>query len=219
MSDAPGERVRLERRPRKNLLLSAGIEGAGLKAPVRIRNLSETGAMLDGTVLPEAGAEITLRRLELEIRGLVVWRAAGRCGIKFDGGISVNDWIAGSHLPQQPLTGQARVDEIQAALRAGAELPDEQSAELVDTSNTNDLTKRVAEEVGHARRLLNAIGDELAEDHFVLQRHGSALQNLDLACQILLHLETIIGAADQSTAAEAVTLQELRTRLLRKSIF
>ncbi|HWU72845.1 MAG TPA: hypothetical protein VN137_05135, partial [Sphingomonas sp.] len=43
------------RAPRKNLLLTATIRSQGVTAPVRIRNLSEKGAMVDGQALPEPG--------------------------------------------------------------------------------------------------------------------------------------------------------------------
>ncbi|HWU95368.1 MAG TPA: hypothetical protein VN029_07205, partial [Sphingomonas sp.] len=51
-----------ERAPRKNLFLAAAIEAEALKVAVRIRNLYEGGAMLDGSVLPRAGTALVLRR-------------------------------------------------------------------------------------------------------------------------------------------------------------
>ncbi|NWM10776.1 hypothetical protein GY642_25995, partial [Escherichia coli] len=62
-------RAAKERLPRKNLLLAATIEADGLRVPVRIRNLSEGGAMVDGSVLPRAGTLLTLTRAEIEVGG------------------------------------------------------------------------------------------------------------------------------------------------------
>ena len=108
----------VSRASRKNLL-TASIEAGALKAPVRIRNLSETGAMIDGAALPDIGTVLTLRRLEV-VRAVVVWSATGRCGIRFDGVAAVEDWVAGVRQARPAERSQARVDAIQAAVRRGA---------------------------------------------------------------------------------------------------
>ena len=66
------------------------------------------------------------------------------------------------------------------------------------------------------RRLLDSVGDDLTDDPIILQRHGKALQNFDIACQILTHLGAIVGARDRGAAVNAVAMEELRARLLRK---
>ena len=71
--------------PRTNLMLAASIEAGALNAPVRIRNLSETGAAIEGPALPHIGASFTLRRLDVAIAGVVMWVTGGRCGVHFDG--------------------------------------------------------------------------------------------------------------------------------------
>src|SRR3569623_1895528 len=81
--------------PRKNLLLAANVDVGSFSAPVRIRNLSETGALIDGTALPEVGAALPLRRLEIEVGATVVRRLAGRCGIRLAGKVSVDDRAIG----------------------------------------------------------------------------------------------------------------------------
>ena len=202
------------RAPRKNLLLSASIEAGGLKAPVRIRNLSENGAMIDGAALPEVGSTLVLRRLEVEIGATTIWRSPGRCGIKFDGNVSVEEWIAGVRQLSFG-TGQARVDAIQAAIRGGAQLPPESQANSPPVDLVA-LESRIAEEIGYARRLLDQVGDQLTDDPVILQRHGRSLQTFDEACQILDHLGRILVAPNPAAAVEAVTMEELRARLLRK---
>ena len=92
MADQPTANTRA-RAPRKNLLLAATIEAGALKAPVRIRNLSEGGAMLEGAVLPDIGTAFMLRRLDIEIGGTVIWRESGRCGVEFDGPVEVLDGL------------------------------------------------------------------------------------------------------------------------------
>jgi len=218
MADQPTANTR-ERAPRKNLLLAATIEAGALKAPVRIRNLSESGAMLEGAALPDIGATFMLRRLEIEIGGTVVWREGGRCGVAFDGKVSVDEWSAG--VPQAPrlgARGQARVDEIQSVLRSGGQLP-------IDVPSPSkpiplvELNRRIAEEIDHAWRLLDSVGDELTDDPVLLQRHGEALQRFDIACQIISHLAVVVGAPDRLAAIQDVAMEDLRSRLLRKAIF
>ncbi|HEX9947586.1 MAG TPA: hypothetical protein VGA98_08605, partial [Allosphingosinicella sp.] len=48
--------------PRTNLLLAATAEVGGRSLPVRIRNLSETGALIEGAGLPDAGMSLVLAR-------------------------------------------------------------------------------------------------------------------------------------------------------------
>jgi hypothetical protein len=204
------------RAARRNLLLSATIEAGAIKAPVRIRNLSESGALIDGAALPEAGAALVLRRLELEIGAMTVWRKDGRCGIRFDGTIFVDEWVSGVRKPSRsPGSGQTRVDSIQAAIRSGARLPVEDGPTSNVPTDPERLERRIAEELGYVGRLLDAVGEELTNDPILLQRHDRALQNFDAACQILAHLRAIVASGDRAAAVDAVTLQALRARLLR----
>ena len=204
------------RLPRKNLLLAASIEAGSLSAPVRIRNLSETGALIDGAALPDVGTELTLRRMEIDIGATVVWRTGGRCGIKFAGNVSVDDWAMGKRrAPQLHERSQAGVDARQAAVRSGAPLPADDSAATMAAVRADVLEDRIAEELAYVRRLLDSAGEELSDDAIILQRHGRALQNVDAACQILAELGTILGAKDRVAAATAINMHDLRARLFR----
>ena len=211
----PGAAARA-RAPRKNLLLTATIRSGGVSAPVRIRNLSEKGAMVDGHALPEPGASIILQRLEVEMRGVVAWRAEGRCGIQFEGAASVDEWVAGRRAPAAIFgQGQSRVDQIQAAIRGGRDIledvPAAGAAEII-----TDPEARVAEELDHVQRMLDDVAGDLIGDMALLQRHGEALQRFDNACQILNQLSAILKAKDRAAAIAGVNLEALRDRLLRK---
>ena len=211
----PGAAARA-RAPRKNLLLTATIRSGGVSATVRIRNLSEKGAMVDGHALPEPGASIILQRLEVEMRGVVAWRAEGRCGIQFEGAASVDEWVAGRRAPAAIFgQGQSRVDQIQAAIRGGRDIledvPAAGAAEII-----TDPEARVAEELDHVQRMLDDVAGDLIGDMALLQRHGEALQRFDNACQILNQLSAILKAKDRAAAIAGVNLEALRDRLLRK---
>ncbi|MBS0480308.1 MAG: PilZ domain-containing protein [Proteobacteria bacterium] len=213
-ADAPG---RQDRAPRKNLFMAAEIEADGVTLPVRIRNLSQGGAMIEGAVLPGEGAALILRRLQIELPATVVWRAAGRCGIRFGEPAFVEEWVAGRRSPERMFgRGQARVDTIQAAIRSGGIIADDCPSTAGAAPDGRDLDRRLSEELAYVRRLLDVVGDELSDDPIMLQRHAHTLQNFDLACQILGHVGAILGAANRPNAVAAVTLEELRMRLLRK---
>jgi hypothetical protein len=205
--------------PRKNVLLSATIESGSLKVPVRIRSLSADAAMLDGTVLPDPGTRLTLRRLQLDVGATVMWCESGRCDISFSGKVSVEDWVAGNCLPQRfVIPGQARVDAIQSAVRRGEAPPEEAPPPPAMPVPVGELDHRIAGEIEVVRRLLETVGDELSDDMELLQRYGEALQRFDFGCQILSHLATILDAPDRAAAIAGVTMEELRNRLLEKPV-
>jgi hypothetical protein len=208
------------RAPRTNLLLAAAIESNTLKAPVRIRNMSETGAMIDGAAFPPIGTGLTLRRIDMSVGATVIWHAAGRCGIRFEGQVSVPDWVAGvSRADAGAMPGQVRVDAIQAALRTGGQPPIVTPRPLPPGPKSDIADERLADELAYVRRLLEGVGDELADDPVVLQRYMRSLQNLDIAGQIIEQLAAVLRASDRGSAVNVLTMEELRARLLRKSIF
>jgi hypothetical protein len=177
--------------------------------------MSETGALIEGAALPSVGEALILRRLQLQIGAVVIWRHAGRCGIKFERTASTDEWIAGVAQPPAAISaGQARVDRIQTAVRSGAAIPDE---DLVrgECASPATVEKRIGEEIAFVLRLFDAVGDDLTGDPILLQRHARNLQNFDLACQILQQLGAVLVAEDRVAAVQHVSLAELRARLIR----
>ncbi|MBB5709783.1 PilZ domain-containing protein [Sphingomonas xinjiangensis] len=211
---APGQ---VARAPRKNLMLAATIQAGTLQATVRIRNLSQSGAMLDGVALPNIGTKLVLRRAVIEMPATVVWQAGGRCGIQFEAtSISVDEWVAGLLTPSfNGYKGQQRVDAIQHAVRSGAALPAEPEAATPAGPDRDVLDARVAEEILYVQRLLDSLGENLVEDPILLQRHARALQNLDRASQVLEQIGAVLKAPDRVSAASQVKMEDLRSRLLR----
>jgi hypothetical protein len=203
--------------PRTNLLLTASIEAGPLIAPVRIRNLSETGAAIEGAALPHVGATVMLRRLDLSIGGTIIWSTGSRCGVNFDGTTCVAEWISGTRSPRIASRDQTRVDMIQAAIRTGSgAVPP--SAAPPPTAPQGDLEARLSQELAFVRRLLEQLGEELADEPVVLMRHTRALQSFDLAGQILGHISNILVAEDRAAAVNAIGMEDLRSRLLRKAL-
>jgi hypothetical protein len=209
--------------PRTNLLLAATAEVGGRSLQVRIRNLSETGAMLEGAGLPEAGMPLVLMRGELQVSATVAWAAGARRGVRFAGPTPVNEWTGGKPkaIDCTGLRDQRRVDAIQAEARA--EAPAGRALRLPEPpplppAVSPDLDKRLADELGYVQRLLEGLGDELIADLLLIQRHGRSLQSLDLVGQILGHVSAILRADDKAGVVEQIGMEDLRARLKRKAI-
>jgi len=78
---------------RSNVFLAAALEANSNVHAVRIRNLSKSGALVEGVDLPHAGAYILLRRGRLQIEGDLAWENAGHAGLNFRSPIKIADWI------------------------------------------------------------------------------------------------------------------------------
>lgn len=190
-----------------------------MKTAVRIRNLSGSGALLEGPAFPIVGEKLTLRRSDIEIGATVVWRAGSRCGVKFDGTTSVADWVSGKSSGGGPSPNQALVDNIQAAIRSGSPVTATGRSIADPEFVKSNLDGRLAEELALVIRLLENMGDKLTDEPIIVQRHPKTLQDFDLACQILGHLAAVLTAEDRCAAVDAIGMEDLRARLLRKPIF
>ena len=92
MSDTRGTLYRLTElfargqraEPRYTVLLSGKAITASGALDVVIRDLSLTGALIQGRVLPSLGKLLILRKGELEVSGRIAWREGNRAGIRFE---------------------------------------------------------------------------------------------------------------------------------------
>lgn len=71
------------RQRRANLLMAAQLELSGHAVPVKLRNLSADGALVEGTELPVEGAELRFRKGDLVVPARVVWVRGDRAGLSF----------------------------------------------------------------------------------------------------------------------------------------
>ena len=81
--------------------------------------------------------------------------------------------------------------------------------------SADELRLRLAEELEYARRLLNAMGDELAADMGVIMRHSVALQSVDIVGQMIGHIANVVRSSDPNGAVERIGMCELKARLQR----
>ncbi len=68
---------------RSNVLMTATLELSGTSLPVKLRNLSAEGALVEGEKLPVEGAAILFRKGDLSVQGHVAWAGTRHAGISF----------------------------------------------------------------------------------------------------------------------------------------
>lgn len=176
--------------------------------------------MLEGASLPKVGRPLTLRRQELEMGAIVVWLDGSRCGVRFDGKVSVDGWTTGTWVAPSGARDQSKVDAIQSAVRLGAEVsPVEPDSDASDVADGNALAQHMAEELNYIARLLADMGNHLSEEPTLIRKYPQMLQNFDRASQILEHLAKVATASDPVAAAKAIGMEDLKGRLLRKRLF
>lgn len=86
-------------RPRRsNVLLAATIEASGAAIPVKLRNLSELGALIQAERLPIEGTEVRFRRNDLNVAGRIAWVDGIHAGVAFASPLQQQDVLR--NIPQ-----------------------------------------------------------------------------------------------------------------------
>jgi hypothetical protein len=173
MDTPPGPENRRE--PRSNMFVIATLYGADGSAPVRIRNMSRGGALVEGGVLPSIGAEVRLCRGSLGATGNLVWLAGPRAGLHFTGAVEVADWLPNG----ARVTEQGLADEMVHQARLGT-VPAPIEPEAGPLSIKDELLR--------LSRSLERAGEDLATDMDIAARHSRPLQLIDMAAQALARL-------------------------------
>ncbi|HEU0309761.1 MAG TPA: PilZ domain-containing protein [Sphingomicrobium sp.] len=68
---------------RSNVLMSASLELSGTSVPVKLRNLSAEGALVEADKLPIEGASVLFRKGDLSMPGRVAWVNGRQAGVNF----------------------------------------------------------------------------------------------------------------------------------------
>lgn len=68
---------------RSNVLMAASLELSGTSLPVKLRNLSADGALVEGDKLPIEGASVLFRKGDLSMPGTVAWVKGPQAGVNF----------------------------------------------------------------------------------------------------------------------------------------
>lgn len=193
--------------PRTSIYLAAALYTDGCSSPVKIRNISATGALLEGAAIPRVGTLVQLVRGTLIAHALVAWATDARCGLKFSGQVDVQSWRAApTNVEQQ------RVDEVVRLVKAGAvPLPVPPLGQGKPADRTSIDTSELVGDLRQISKLLDKLGSELAGDSDIVTRHGPALQNVDIAMQMIAAIEAIM-ADHRSAEPNTIKLAGLRDR-------
>jgi hypothetical protein len=203
------------RAPRTSLYLAAALYCDGSPTPVRIRNISETGVLVEGAVVPVEGSMVQLIRGQMIAHGLVAWAEAGRCGLKFCGKIDVQRWSAITTNYEQQ-----RVDEVVRLVKAGVvPLPVATLGDSGGAVEAADGHPALAADLQRVCQLLDKLGDELAGDADTVTRHGQNLQGLDISMQLVAALSSILaeGSDCASAGVKLETLRKSADQVLRQT--
>ena len=92
--------------------MAASIEAAGITVPVKLRNLSSEGALIEGDRLPSVGSPVTFHKKELSLAGHVAWITGNRAGVAFD--LKLDPEAVMRHVPKP--RPQAKLDFRRPAL-------------------------------------------------------------------------------------------------------
>jgi hypothetical protein len=89
---------------RARLQLNASLETTTGATPIVIRNLSCTGALLEGSRLPRVNRTAVLKRDGIDAMGIVVWQEENRCGFLFFDPVSHEQVVeAAASPPEAPV--------------------------------------------------------------------------------------------------------------------
>ena len=143
---------------RSNVFLTAVLDSGTARCPVRVRNLSRSGALIEASSLPPLGSAVSIVRGELSARGTLAWVDAGHAGISFTGEIDVAAWVK-----RVGHGGQQRVDGLVAALRSSAPPPnDVQRAAAADSlPQLSAALDKLCEEMAASASMSVELGEQL----------------------------------------------------------
>jgi hypothetical protein len=110
------------RSQRSNVLLAASIEASGASLPVKLRNLSTEGALIEGDDLPVEGSEVLFKRNELSVSSRVAWVHDKQAGVAFKRPIPQEDVLRNIPRPKH----RAQLDFRRPGLVARQLTPEEQ---------------------------------------------------------------------------------------------
>ena len=186
MDTPPAPNNRLE--ARSNIFVMAALYTNHGSTPVRIRNMSRTGALVEAAVLPTKGTRVRLARGSVSVTGEVMWVDQQKAGLQFDCPTSPNEWLPGGKRG----AGQQMADELAHQSRLGA-------ASKIATAPTPARSSQLSEELMRLHDVLTRAGEDLASNDALTAGQLIGLQEIDVAAQRLANLA---GEADAANPAK-----------------
>lgn len=165
------ESARVE--PRTNLFVLAAMSAERVSGPVKVRNLSASGALIEGVALPSLGERLILRRGDNFIAGRVVWCEGGKAGLHFESPVRVQDWLPNRR------SGQTGIDAAFHGIR---------SDQAIAPTAGPTIGPFAACDLLQLAEGIDVLAGALVNDPAVVTRLGDKLRALDIASQTLRKL-------------------------------
>ncbi len=155
---------------RTHLFVAATIYADSGSTPVKIRNMSQSGVLIEGAVLPDVGERITLKRGRLHATGWITWRVERKAGVRLEAAVHVADWMA-----RQVSSEQERIDALLSIVRN-----DKPGAS--GTPAGTSAAASIEAELAQLRAELGALENALLGDVIVVATHPE-IQTFDISLQ------------------------------------
>lgn len=191
---------------RTKMFLSATMELKDSACPVKVRNLSPTGAMIEAREMPNPGTTLMLSRGGLAAAAEVVWSKPEFFGVRFTMDVDVARWIAegvSQSSGKAPLTKGVTASEADSSHAAERSFDD------------TVVLSRMSEEISYLGRVMGHVGHLLSEDPLLRHRHGRIIQEVAMGEEKLDQLAAVLKSSDLVDAVERSITGSMRARLLR----
>lgn len=103
---------------RSNVLMSASLELSGTSVPVKLRNLSAEGALVEGEKLPVEGASVLFRKGDLSMPGRVAWVNGCQAGVNFAQKLNPDQLLRHIPTPRPRVTPEYKRTGLRGTLTA-----------------------------------------------------------------------------------------------------
>jgi hypothetical protein len=153
---------------RTNLFVLAILYTPSASAPVRVRNASKSGLLIEAPALPRKGTAVKIERGSETATGTIVWNYNGRAGVKLSSSLEVEKW-----LPRAGRCGQSRVDEIFHGLKSGTLKASSATCPGDSVGDTRADLKQLAAE-------LATLGHDFAKDEHLIRSCAEELQRFEM---------------------------------------
>lgn len=193
------------RQPRSSMCLTAVMHAGREQSPVKVRNMSPNGAMVETTLTAPAGTKVKLVRGRQVAEGTIVWTSKNRHGVKIDVEVSVKDWLAGPAKAEQD-----RVDDIVSLIKAGRVMPQVDGTEPAINTEARQSNEQSATDLKAVVNLIQDLEDDFASSPETLMRHEVKLQNLDIAMQMLRAIAQQLSFGPRDRPFSGADLDNLR---------
>lgn len=198
----------VHREPRRKVFLAAVIGLDKTTTECRIKNLTQTGALIEANSNFARGTTVIINRGELCIAGEVMWSRDNLFGVRFSDEINVQKWL------EEPFSAETiNTPHKSRSLLASTQLNRSGLDHVAIDENIVNL--RLREELLYVTRIIEEVGQILVKDPFLRVRHYSSLQQLDIGKQMLSEIAQLVPMDDKLSHISHIATGPMRGRLLR----